>query len=179
MRAAGSDESPGNPWNGAFRAVERGAFIDAMRRAASGVTVVTTDGPAGRFGVTVSAMTSVSADPPSVLVCVNTTSRAVDSIGANKRFCVNLLAHDQTELSDVFAGRLRRADRFAGFPWSTLGTGAPAFADALSCFDCRLVERHVFGSHMVFMGLVVAVRSGVGVPLVYHDRAYCRPLSVA
>ena len=179
MRSAEIGETPTSPRNGAFRAVERGAFIDAMRRAASGVTVVTTDGPAGRFGVTVSAMTSVSADPPSVLVCVNNTSRAAEAIGTNKRFCVNLLAHHQTELSDVFAGRLGRADRFAGFAWSALGTGAPSLEDALSSFDCRLVESHVFGSHTVFMGLVVAVRSGEGAPLVYHDRAYCRPLSVA
>lgn len=179
MARAESIESAGGLNQGAFRAVERDAFIDAMRRAAAGVTVVTTDGPAGRFGVTVSAMSSVSADPPSVLVCVNNASRTMEAIAQNKRFCVNLLAHHQTDLSDVFAGRRDTGDRFAGFAWSALGTGAPSLEEALSSFDCRLVESHVFGSHTVFMGLVVAVRSGQGTPLVYHDRVYCRPLSVA
>ncbi|MFO0998291.1 MAG: flavin reductase family protein [Alphaproteobacteria bacterium] len=179
MATLAGAESSSDTGRDAFLAVERGAFIEAMRHAAACVAVVTTDGPAGRLGITVCAMSSVSADPPSVFVCVNNASRAAEAIAVNRRFCVNLLAHHQTELSDVFAGRSGRADRFAGFAWSALGTGAPSLEDALSSFDCRLVERHVFGSHTVFMGLVVAVRSGEGAPLVYHDRAYCRPMAVA
>jgi flavin reductase (DIM6/NTAB) family NADH-FMN oxidoreductase RutF len=163
----------------AVLAVAREEFVAAMRNVATGVTVVTTDGPAGRHGVTVSAMTSVSADPPAVLVCVNEASPTAAAIAANKAFCVNLLADDQAAISDTFAGRAGKADRFDGLTTLRIGTDAPALAAALSCFDCRLVETHRFGTHAVFIGLVVGVRHGEGAPLVYHNRAYCRPAVVA
>ena len=162
-----------------LHAVERAPFVDAMRHAATGVTLVTTDGAAGRFGLTVSAMASVSADPPMVLVCVNNTSPAAAAIRENRAFCVSVLGAHQTPVSDVFAGRDKRADRFAGFEWSALETGAPALDGAPAIFDCRLVEHSQFGSHTVFVGLVVAVGGEGGTPLVYQDRAYCRPAPVA
>lgn len=161
-----------------FVAVGREDFVAAMRNAPTAVTVVTTDGRAGRYGVTVSAMSSVSADPPAVLVCVHNASPAAAAIGVNKAFCVNLLAADQAALSDRFAGRHKAADRFAGIGTDALGTGAPVLRDALSIFDCRLLESHRFGTHSVFIGLVVGARHGEGAPLVYHNRAYCRPAAV-
>src|ERR1700752_1253507 len=108
MHAAAIEATANNPWAGAFRAVGRDAFIEAMRRAATGVTLVTTDGPAGRFGVTVSAFASVSADPPMLLACINRKSPAAAAIAANGGFCVNVLTAAQSFLADVFAGRSER-----------------------------------------------------------------------
>jgi flavin reductase len=153
---------------------DRDSFIVAMRRAASTVTVVTTAGRAGHCGLTVSAMSSVSADPPSVLVCVNRASPAAAAIAANGVFCVNLLTEHQRAISELFAGRLvqdRSSHRESG-AWTRLVTGAPVLAGAAAVFDYRLGEQHRFGSHVVLVGVVVAATCGAGRPLVYHDRGY-------
>src|SRR5690625_307149 len=80
-------------------------FLAAMRKVASSVCIVATDGPGGRFGVTVSAMTSVTAEPPAVLVCVNNGNFVIPAIEKNQSFSVNLLHESQRHVSDVFAGR--------------------------------------------------------------------------
>jgi hypothetical protein len=80
------------------------AFTNAMRRAVSGVSIVTTSGDFGRYGLTVSSMTSVSAEPPILLVCVNRNSIAHDAIAHNHRFAVNVLSARQQNLAASFAG---------------------------------------------------------------------------
>ena len=90
----------------------RDHFLAAMAAAATGVSVVTTDGPAGRYGVTISAMASVSADPPMLLICVNRRSPACAALLANRLFGVNVLAADQAEVADIFAGRPRQGAAF-------------------------------------------------------------------
>src|SRR6056297_3656043 len=79
-------------------------FIDAMRQVASTVTVVTTDGPAGQAGATVSAFSSLSADPPSVLVCLKDDSRIAKAVRENGVFCVNVLPEDAVKTAQSFAG---------------------------------------------------------------------------
>ena len=86
------------------RSVDRDAFLAAMRQVAATVTVVTTDGLAGRAGATVSAFSSLSADPPSVLVCLRTDSRIARAVIENGAFCVNVLAEDAVEVARAFAG---------------------------------------------------------------------------
>ena len=109
----------------------RQRFIDGMSSAACTVNVVTTDGPSGRFGVTVSAMSSVSAEGerPTLLVCVHHASAAATAILANGVFCVNVLREDQAAISDCFAGRIRTpdGDKFSCADW-VIGkpSGAPA-----------------------------------------------------
>lgn len=90
-------------------------FIAAMGKCATGVTVITTDGAGGRFGVTVSAMTSVSAEPPLLLVCVNRNNLASKAIDQNGCFCVNVIETEQQPVAQVFAGqiKLENGDRFA------------------------------------------------------------------
>ncbi|MDT8873082.1 flavin reductase family protein [Komagataeibacter rhaeticus] len=83
----------------------RDAFISAMGHAAHSVSVVVTDGDAGRMGVTVSAVSSVSADPPMILACINRKSPAVAAICANGSMTINMLAATQHDISDVFSGR--------------------------------------------------------------------------
>lgn len=162
----------------AAQAVSRESFIEGMRQAATGVTVVTTDGPAGRQGATVSAMCSVSADPPSLLVCVYGQGRTARAIVENGAFCVNLLGEPHGLLAELFAGRAA-AEPFAASSWTTLETGSPALDGAVAAFDCRLANMFEHGTHGIFVGSVVAVAVGQGQPLVYADRSFCRTLPLS
>ena len=155
----------------------RARFLAGMSHAAATVNVVTTDGPAGRAGVTVSAMTSVSADTerPTLLVCIHRDSAAADAILVNGAFCVNVLRDDQSWISDTFAGRFRAqvADKFDCTEWIGMPSGAPRVVDPLVAFDCRLVSSNLVGTHHVLFGEVgdiyIAER---GSPLIYARRAY-------
>jgi flavin reductase len=150
-----------------------------MSRCAATVSVVTTDGEAGRAGVTVSAMTSVSADgpAPTILVCVNGGASAADPILRNGCFGVNVLGGDQQHVSDTFAGRSepRDGDRFSAVRWEPGATGAPLIEGALAAFDCRLQSADLVGTHHVMIGAVQSVRvSETGTPLIYGMRRYLR-----
>ena len=112
-----------------------------MSRAATTVNVVTTDGPAGRAGVTVSAMASVSADTerPTLLVCLYHKVSAVDPIRENGTFCVNVLREDQARISDAFAGRVPDlASRFDAGTWHDTSLGVPRLDGAICSFVCRI-----------------------------------------
>jgi flavin reductase len=155
----------------------RARFIDGMSRAATCVNVVTTDGRAGRFGVTVSAMSAISADGerPTVLVCVHHQSRSASAIIENGTFCVNVLRDDQSEIADCFADRIRRddGDKFGCANWVRESTGAPRLADPLAAFDCRILSAQRVGTHHVIIGAVEAVfTADAGAALIYADRSY-------
>lgn len=155
----------------------RARFLAGMSHAAATVNVVTTDGPAGRSGVTVSAMSSVSADTPkpTLLVCVNEASPSAGAILENGVFCVNVLRDDQSYISDTFAGRFRAQvpDKFECAKWSTMATGAPRVIDPLVAFDCRVVSSDLVGTHHVFFGEVEDIFvAATGSPLIYARRAY-------
>jgi flavin reductase len=157
--------------------VERGTFLTAMARVFSMVTIVSTDGPAGRFAVTVSSAGSASADPPLVLACINRRSPVNAAIHANGVFCINVLAVGQEHLSDCFAGRPRDGTsfEFAGAGWVTGKTGSPILRDCVAAFDCVLQSSHGAGSHTVFFGRVLDVLDGASMPLIYGQRSYGRP----
>ena len=153
------------------------AFIAAMSHAAATVNVITTDGSAGRAGVTVSAMSSVSADgdKPTLLVCVHNLSPAAPIIVENSSFCVNVLRDDQAYISDTFAGRFKDqvADKFDCATWTAMQTGAPRVVDALVSFDCTVMDAHRVGTHHIFVGEVQEVfNAGRGSALVYANRGY-------
>jgi flavin reductase (DIM6/NTAB) family NADH-FMN oxidoreductase RutF len=155
----------------------RQRFLTAMSQTACTVAVVTTDGPFGRQGVTVSALSSVSADTPkpTLLVCVHHLSRAAGAILENGVFCVNVLRDDQSHISDSFAGRvpLPGGDKFACAAWTETATGAPRVVDPLVAFDCRLTSSQRIGTHHVFIGSVEDVFvTDSGSPLLYANRAY-------
>ena len=157
----------------------RDRFIGGMSHAACTVNIVTTDGVAGRAGVTVSAMSSVSADTPkpTLLVCVHHLSPAADRIIENGVFCVNVLRDDQSFISDSFAGRFRDdlQDKFDCAEWTTQSTGAPRVVDPLVAFDCRVISGERVGTHHVFIGEVEDIFAAErGSPLIYANRAYGR-----
>lgn len=157
----------------------RDRFIGGMSHAAATVNIVTTDGPAGRAGVTVSAMSSVSADTPrpTLLVCVHHKSPAAAAIIENGVFCVNVLRDDQSFISDTFAGRFAGdvTEKFDCARWTTQTTGAPRVVDPLVAFDCRIVSAERVGTHHVFIGEVVDLfQAARGSPLIYAKRSYGR-----
>ncbi len=158
----------------------RERFLAGMASAACTVNIVTTEGPGGRFGVTVSAMSSVSADTerPTLLVCVHHLSPAAQAIIRNGVFCVNVLHDDQSYISDCFAGRIKMpdGDKFSCVGWTTQMTGAPRVVDPLVAFDCRLVSHRRIGTHYVFFGETEDLFiSAPGSPLIYANRAYGTP----
>ena len=155
----------------------RHQFLSGMSRAACTVNIVTTDGEAGRAGVTVSAMSPVSADTdnPTLLVCVHNLSPAAEKIIQNGVFCVNVLRDNQTYISEIFAGRAhhKSRDKFECTHWATHTTGSPVAEDALVSFDCRLVSNIRVGTHFVLFGETVEILvSKDGSPLIYTERAY-------
>ncbi len=156
---------------------DRNAFVNAMRGAVTGVNVVTTDGAAGRFGVTVSAFSSVSADPPMVLICINRRSPAGAAVSENGRFCVNVLSTKQRAIADTFAGYPAEGAPydFTAARWDEGYTGAPSLLDAIAAFDCVVETTIDAGSHTVFIGRVLGVKEGEGRPLLYTERLYGRP----
>ena len=132
--------------------------------------------PAGRAGLTVSAMTSVSADgdAPTMLVCVNKGATAAGPILSNGSFAINVLGADQQVLADRFAGRAGVADKFDGLAFDTMATGSPVLA-GLAAFDCDVQSSDAVGTHLVLIGAVRAVRvSETGSPLIYGMRGYLR-----
>lgn len=158
----------------------RQRFLHGMSHAACTVNVVTTDGAAGRHGVTVSAMVSVSADTPqpTLLVCIHHRSAVAEAVLENGVFCVNVLRDDQAHISDNFAGRssARGAAKFDCTEWTTQVTGAPRVLDALVAFDCRVTASERVGSHFVVFGSVQDIHvAGGGAPLIYANRAYGVP----
>ncbi len=155
--------------------VPRETFIHAMRSVASSVTVVTTGGVGGRHGATVSAFCSVSADPPSALVCLKADSRIARVVAANHSFCVNVLPRSRQDIADRFAGLhdARVMDRFDGIDCDPDPTRAPAITGA-TAFHCALRESIEFGTHRIFIGQVVEVREGASDPLAYLNGAYHR-----
>ncbi|MFA5664532.1 flavin reductase family protein [Castellaniella sp.] len=154
--------------------VERGMFLEAMRCVASTVAVVTTDGEAGRAGLTISALSSLSAEPPSVLICINRCSGVLGLIQHNKSFCVNLLGRQHLEIAEIFAGRVphRRHDRFACANWASGATGAPMLDEAMVALDCELASHLSYASHEILIGRVAHIRIARQEPLVYLDRSY-------
>jgi flavin reductase (DIM6/NTAB) family NADH-FMN oxidoreductase RutF len=154
--------------------VDRQNFIHAMRSVANSVAVVTTDGTAGRHGATVTAFCSVSADPPSVLVCLRIESRIAQAVTRNGMFCVNVLKNSASTLADRFAGRSDDAvlDRFEGVDVVVDTDRPPRLAAATCAFSCVLADTLAAGSHVVAVGRVQHVYTAPEHPLAYVDGGY-------
>ncbi len=151
------------------------AFKAAMRRLAAGVTIVTTTHKDVRGGLTATAVCSVSADPPQVLVCVNRSAAAHTMIVEGENMCVNLLARSHQKLAARFAGQTGTfgPERFSVGRWMTLKTGAPVLEDALASFDCIVAEKVATATHTIFIGRVVDVRvRDNGKPLLYAGGSF-------
>ena len=156
-----------------FSPVTRESYRDGMASLAAAVNLIATDGPGGLAGFTATAVTSVTDDPPTLLVCLNRASSATPSVLANKVLCVNALASGHETVSSLFGGKTPMAERFASAEWTKGKTGAPVLRDALVSFDCIISEMVEVGTHFILMCRVVDVRANdCEAALVYFRRAY-------
>jgi flavin reductase len=154
--------------------VSRDVYRNAMARLGAAVSIITTDGSAGRTGFTASAVCSVSDAPPTLLVCVNRASTAHGFLIKNRVLCVNALSAKSEDLSRLFSAKLQPTERFAAASWSSLQTGAPVLEGALVSFDCRVAATHCVGSHDVFYCEVTAIAHNEreDAALLYYNRQY-------
>lgn len=154
-------------------ALETSAFRDAMSRLGAAVNIVTTGTQAHPIGFTASAVCSVTDSPPTLLVCLNRSSRVHEHFSKGQPLCVNVLSATQQALSNHFASPNTMAERFSLGHWSTLATGAPVLEEAVATFDCRIDQSVDVGTHSVLFGVVEALRVNQNVGgLVYFNRAY-------
>ncbi|MFG1360572.1 flavin reductase family protein [Xanthobacter pseudotagetidis] len=153
-------------------AVDADAFKAGMRALAAGVTVITSCADGRLNGMTATAVCSVSASPPRLLVVVNRESASHDLIARGAAFAVNLLAHHQEPLAARFAQRIERP--FEGLAFAQGQTGCPLLEEAAASLECRLDDRHEAGTHTIFIGEVVHVRTADAAPLLYFSGAYRR-----
>lgn len=150
-------------------------FREAMSRVAGAVHLVATDGKGGKAGLTATAVASVSADPPTLLVCLNATSRTAAALRENGYFSVNTLGAGQQEMANVFAGRTpaKGEARFEHGKWETGTANQPVLADALVSFTARVVEIKPVATHLIVIGEVMTIGLGQAhAGLVYTRRAY-------
>ncbi len=147
-----------------------------LRRWASGVTVVTSCDGEQLHGMTVSSFASISLAPPLVLVSLEQSTRTHSLVSKSSVFAVSILAQDQAEISDLFAGRVPdEADRVAEIAHWQAPSGSPIVEGCLAYLDCEVVAAHDAGTHSIFVGQVSTARvERDDLPLLYHNRMYHR-----
>lgn len=147
------------------------AFRNAMRHVAATVYAVTTGHGGGRFGILATAVSSLSFDPPSLLVCVNRSASLHGPLASAEVFCVNVLGLGNRDVADQFV-RGRGEDRFDVGQWEQWHA-VPVLATAQSSLVCRQAHCHEFGTHSIFIGeLLAAKHRQDAAPLTYYDRNY-------
>jgi flavin reductase (DIM6/NTAB) family NADH-FMN oxidoreductase RutF len=143
------------------REVSPDDFRGAMRHLAGGVSVITVGRGRDISGMTVTSVSSLSVDPPTLIVSINRQSSSWPLLKRHGFFGVNILTADQIDIAERFAGKdgLRGADRFAGGPWTTRVSGVPLLVGALAAIDCEaedIIERH---SHAIVVGRVLDIQA--------------------
>src|SRR5919206_1322528 len=154
-------------------------FKAGMRSLAGAVNIITSAHAGHRYGMTATAVCSATADPPTVLACINKLATTHGAVAKSKAFCVNVLRAEDWELSTTFSGAQSGETRFKSRDWTRLATGSPVLIDALVSFDCRVVKSLVHGTHTVFLGQVEQILIGQkGKPLLYSDGQYAKLASL-
>jgi len=148
----------------------------AMRFWTTGVTIVTATANNVSHGMTVSSFTSVSLEPPQILISLAQNTRTHDLVEKSRMFGVTILSVGQEEISNRFAGRVPdELDRLAGLETFTLVSGAPLLRNGLAWLDCHVVSAMVSGLHTLFIAEVLAAQSApTGAPLVYFNQGYTK-----
>ena len=151
--------------------VDEASFRLVLSQFATGVTVVLTRDAAGApAGLTVNAFSSVSLDPPLVLICVSERSDAHEPLAASGTFGVSVLSATQEDVSRRFAWR--GPSKFDGFVLEHGQTGALLVPGAVAHLECAVVAAHPAGDHTIFVGEVKLLRASPGPPLLYHRGGY-------
>ena len=155
--------------------VDEAAFRTANRKVASSVTVITTRAGKVRHGLTATAVCSVTADPPTMLICVNRSASAEKFIQESGVFAINFLTEEQHKVASLFStSSLAPEERFAEGQWRSLKTGSPVLEGSLASFDCVVEEMLLQGTHHIYFGRVVAATSLDQGALIYRDGSFRR-----
>lgn len=155
--------------------VSEADFKTAMRQVTSSVAVITARSGKMRNGLTATAVCSVSAEPPTMLVCINRNATAEGLIAESGAFAINFLADEQHKVARLFStSKLSPEERFADGRWISLETGSPVLDGAVATFDCRVVEKVPSGTHHIYFGRVVGVTSLDEEALLYRDGSFRR-----
>lgn len=150
-------------------------FRSGMRGLAASVNVITTAAAGQRGGLTATAVMSLTAEPPQLGVTVNKSNSSLKLIEQAQTFAVNVLTYDQIDIGNVFAGAtgVRGEERFKAGTWTTMVTGAPILERAKVNFDCRITTRVELSTHILFVGMIEAVRvHSASEALLYVDGSY-------
>ena len=148
-------------------------FRRACGRFLTGVTIASVlDAQGTPHGLTVSSFTSVSLDPPLILICLGHRVSVIDAFRASAHFGINVLAENQRDLAERFSRK--RQDRFDALNWRRGKTGVPILAGVLAAIECAVRQRFTAGDHDVFVGEMVAARVAGGTPLIHFASHYRR-----
>lgn len=159
--------------------VDGGQFKIGMRTLAGAVNIITSMHAGHRYGMTATAVCSATAEPPTVLACINKLATTHGAVAKGKVFCVNVLRAEDWELSTTFSGGSSGEARFKTRNWTRLATGSPVLIDSLVSFDCHVVKTLVHGTHTIFLGQVEQILIGQkGKPLLYSDGQYAKLASL-
>lgn len=151
------------------------ALRRGLRSLAKAVVVITCRRGGERFAMAATAVSELSMDPPSMLICVNKTASLYAPLTAGADFCINILRSEQADISMQCGGKAKGEQRFEFGAWRESSVGAPYLADAQASFVCRNTLATEYGTHAIFIGEVVDVFDGAPIdPLVYVDGRYTR-----
>jgi flavin reductase (DIM6/NTAB) family NADH-FMN oxidoreductase RutF len=146
-------------------------FRHACGRFATGVTIASVlDAQGVPHGLTVSSFTSVSLKPPLILICLGHEVTIIDLFRASRFFGINVLSHNQRELSERFSRK--NHDRFTGLEWQRGETGVPLLTGVLAAIECAVDQRVTAGDHDIFVGEMVSAQVAVGEPLIHFASRY-------
>lgn len=148
-------------------------FLKGMRRLPGCVNVITTHSKGSPMGCTASAVCSVSASPPSLLVCLNEASQTAWAVQEHKQFCVNICSRDDADISELFAGSDLK-DKFSSDLWEETSSGVLRLSSSPAAFECKLSEAVKFGTHFVLIGEItdVHISSSSHDALIYSNGQY-------
>lgn len=150
-------------------------FKQSMRLLAGGVCIVAANRNGEWHGLTMTAVCSLTMDPPSLVACVNHDAGAHGIMSTTRRVSVNVLSRDHTDLAELFSSsRIKGPQRFDGKRWIGMASGVPALIDALAVLDCEVIQETAVGRHSVFFLEVKNVRLQPDRrPLVHFNREFC------
>jgi len=152
-------------------------FREVLGKFATGVTIVTLTNREGSHGLTVNAFSSVSLEPPLVLICIQKNGTSHSALAETNHFVVNILSADQRELADRFAdSNLSSAERFRGIRYQLSAIGIPILGDTLGHLECKIVNEINAGDHTIFLGRAdhAEVHDGNLAPLLFYGSRYHR-----
>jgi Conserved protein/domain typically associated with flavoprotein oxygenases, DIM6/NTAB family len=153
--------------------VDASQFKSALKLWASGVTVVTAQSEQqGLKGMTATSFSSVSVDPPQILVCLNQSTDTGAVVLEQNQFAINILGSEQQDISNQFAGGSSQEERFAAVTWEAGDNGAPLLTESLASLECKVVNQVLAGTHWIVSGEVTKVVCCSGESLLYYSGGY-------